>query len=73
MKISEYIAETRSLDDRLHNEFDHDEYLIIELLDVIGRRNENVLLWFSAGLTEDDEIPEYPNKLIIPKFESNKR
>jgi hypothetical protein len=71
VKIREYIGETAAMTTRFEEvaaspDFDPGE--LMGLFDAILWREGDVSLWFAGGLTVEDDVPEYPNKIIWPRW-----
>ncbi len=71
-KIREYIEETKLLIKEFCSEGVPLERLLA-LYDAIEIREGDVVMWRAYGLTEDDEVPEAPKRLLFPSFELRPR
>lgn len=73
--ISEYAKETAEMEKRFEElASKKDESMAIDLLnlfDAIENRLGDLRMWKEAGLTEDDEIPKSPTKLIPISWRTN--
>lgn len=69
MKISEHKAETVLLiakfESTSKSEESHD---LLRLFDAIDFRLFDERLWEQQGLSNEDDVPEAPTKLLFPKF-----
>jgi len=66
MKIKDYIEETRNLELRLGETFDAIEYL--KIFDAVENRILDMEILLKNGYSLDDEMPEFPNRLIEIKW-----
>lgn len=66
MKISEYIEETSELYQRFGVETDAG--LLLRIWDAIEFREGDVYMWYLHGLTEEDDVPDAPTRVLFPNF-----
>jgi len=69
MKIKEYKAETVALIAKFESSSSSEEPLdLLKLFDAIDFRLLDEQLWEQHGLSDEDDVPKAPTKLLFPKF-----